>query len=212
MKIGIIGAGSIGGTAARLFVEAGHEVLLSNSRGPESLKEKVEALGPNVRAVTAEEAARFGEVVMEAIPFGHYRDLPADAVEGKVFISASNYYPERDGEMDLGGRAQTEAVAEHLGGARVVKAFNTIYWEHLRDQGDPSKPMDERRAIFIAGDDAEAKQVVADLIEEIGFAPIDTGTLHESTRQEPGAPVYNEDLTAREARQVLRPSGAGGSW
>lgn len=212
MNIGIIGAGSIGGTAARLFAEAGHEVALSNSRGPETLKDEVEALGPSVRATTAEEAARFGEVVLEAIPFGHYRDLPADALGGKILISASNYYPSRDGEMDLGGRAQTQAVAEHLAGARVVKAFNTIYWEHLRDQGDASKPASERRAIPLAGDDAEAKQVVADLIEQIGFAPVDAGTLAESTRQEPGAPVYNEDLTAAEARQMLKPSGAGGSW
>lgn len=203
MKIGIIGAGNIGGTAARLFSGAGHEVALSNSRGPETLQEEVEALGPNVRALTAADAAQFGEVVMEAIPFGHYEDLPTEGVAGKVFISASNYYPDRDGEIDFGGRTETGLVAEHLAGARVVKAFNTIYWEHLRDEGDASKPMAERRAIPIAGDDEEAKNVVAGLIERLGFAPVDAGTLAQSARQEPGTAVYTADLTAEEVRQAL---------
>ncbi len=207
MNIGIIGAGNIGGTAARLFAEAGHQVALSNSRGPDTLQDRVGALGENVRAMTVEDAAAFGEVVLEAIPFGHYKDLPADALRGKIVISASNYYPERDGEMGLDGRAQTELVARHLDGARVVKAFNTIYWQHLRDQGDASKPVEERRAILLAGDDAEAKKRVAALIEEIGFAPVDTGSLREGGRkQEPGAPLYNKDVTGGEARRQLEAS------
>lgn len=204
MNIGIIGAGHIGGTAAALFAYVGHAVALSNSRGPESLQEQVEALGPRVQALTVREAARFGEVVMEAIPFGHYADLPAEELDGRILISASNYYPQRDGEIDLGDLTQTELVARHLAGARVVKAFNTIYWEHLRDQGDTEKPLNERRVIPLAGDDAEAKQVVAGLIEAIGFAPLDMGSLHEGGRRmEPGQPLHNRDLTLTEAQAQL---------
>lgn len=184
MNIGIIGAGNIGVTAARLFSQAGHQVALSNSRGPETLAQKVRNLGPNVTAMRAEDAAAFGEVVLEAIPFGRYRELPADALAGKVVISASNYFPERDGEIDFGGLTQTELVAQHLCGSKVVKAFNTIYWEHLRDHGDTRRPLSERRTILIAGDDAEAKALVTRLIEEIGFAAVDTGTLANSSRQE----------------------------
>ena len=204
MNIGIIGAGHIGGTAAALFADVGHAVALSNSRGPETLREQIEALGPRVQALTAEEAARFGEVVLEAIPFGHYRDLPAEELEGKILISASNYYPQRDGAIDFGGLTQTELVARHLRDARVVKAFNTIYWEHLRDQGDAEKPLDGRRVIPLAGDDAEAKETVAALIEAIGFAPLDLGSLHEGGRRmEPGQPIYDRDLTLAEAQALL---------
>jgi 8-hydroxy-5-deazaflavin:NADPH oxidoreductase len=203
MKIGIIGAGHIGATAAKLFARAGHEVALSNSRGPETLADTIREIGEGAVAMTAEDAAAFGEVVLEAVPFGKYQELPAAALTDKVVISASNYYPERDGEIDFHILTQTELVAAHLEGSHVVKAFNTIYWEHLRDQGDVAKPLDERRAIFIAGDSAEAKAVVRELIEEIGFAAVDTGVLAESSVQEPGAVVYNRDLTAREARAVL---------
>jgi 8-hydroxy-5-deazaflavin:NADPH oxidoreductase len=203
MKIGIIGAGHIGATAAKLFARAGHEVALSNSRGPETLADTVREIGEGAVAMTAEDAAAFGEVVLEAVPFGKYQELPAAALTDKVVISASNYYPERDGEIDFHILTQTELVAAHLEGSHVVKAFNTIYWEHLRDQGDVARPLDERRAIFIAGDSAEAKAVVRELIEEIGFAAVDTGVLAESSVQEPGAVVYNRDLTAREARAVL---------
>ncbi len=204
MKIGIIGSGHMGGPAAALFTRAGHEVALSNSRGPASLQDQVEALGPNAQAMTAAGTVRFGEVVMEAIPFGHYQELPTDGLAGKVLISASNYYPQRDGEIDFDGRTQTELVARHLAGARVVKAFNTIYWKHLRDQGDSQKPLDGRRVIPLAGDDEEAKGVVADLIEEIGFAPLDMGPLREGGRQmESDRPIYNNDLTLEEARALL---------
>lgn len=203
MKIGIIGAGHIGATAAKLFAQAGHEVALSNSRGPETLADTVREIGEGVVAMTAENAAAFGDVVLEAVPFGRHQELPAAALAGKIVISASNYYPDRDGEIDFHILTQTELVAAHLDRSHVVKAFNTIYWEHLRDQGDADKPLDERRAIFIAGNSAEAKAVARGLIEEIGFAAVDTGVLAESSVQEPGATVYNRDLTAREARAVL---------
>lgn len=203
MKIGIIGAGNIGSTAAKLFAQAGHEVALSNSRGPETLADTVRKIGPNAVAMTAEDAAAYGDVVLEAIPFGRYRELPADALADKIVISASNYYPDRDGDIDFHVLTQTDLVAAHLDRSHVVKAFNTIYWEHLRDQGDIHKPLDEQRAIFIAGDSAEAKAVVRELIEGIGFAAVDTGTLAESSVQEPGAAIYGADLTAGVARKVL---------
>ena len=207
MDIGIIGAGHIGSTAAELFIGAGHRVAISNSRGPETLTGMVQKLGPNAQAMTAEDAARFGEVVLEAIPYGRYRDLPAKALANKILISASNYYPQRDGDVDLGGRAQTELVAEHLPNTRVVKAFNTIYWEHLRDQGDTSKPIDARRVIFLAGDDAGAKATVADLIKAIGFGSLDTGPLRESSVQEPGSEVYNKTMTVGKARVSFERGG-----
>jgi hypothetical protein len=203
MNIGLIGAGNIGATAARNFLNAGHTVALSNSRGPDTLQDLVDDLGPNAKALTTEKAAEFGDVVMEAIPYAYVESLPADALTGKILISASNYYPQRDGDIDFDGQTQTERVAAMFPETRVVKAFNTIYWEHLRDQGDPSAPMEERRVIPLAGDDADAKAVVSSLIEEIGFAPLDLGSLRDSRRMEPGQPIYNQSLTRPEARERL---------
>jgi hypothetical protein len=207
MKIGIIGAGNIGATAARLFTRAGHEVALSNSRGGAGLEALVAELGGGARATGVEEAARFGEVVLVAVPFGKYEALPAEAFEGRVVIDAGNYYPQRDGhlaELDGGRTTSSELLAAHLKGARLVKGFNTIWFEHLAKQGDAGLPTQERRAIFIAGDDAEAKQLVARLVEEIGFAAVDTGALGSGgRRQQVGTAVYNKELTAREAAEVL---------
>ena len=203
MNIGVIGSGNIGGTAAKLFAGAGHQVAISNSRGPETLEDLVREIGPNAHAATVGEAAGFGEVVMEAIPFGLYEELPAGKLKGKIFVTASNYYPGRDGEIEHGGLASSELVQGHLPDARVVKAFNTIYFERLRDNGRPDAPVEEREAIFISGDDEEAKRVVSGLIEEIGFAPVDTGTLAESRRQEPASPVYNVAATPDRAREML---------
>lgn len=200
MDIGIIGSGNIGATAAQLFAGAGHRVAISNSRSPESLEDLVERLGVNVTAVTVPEAASFGEVVMEAIPFGRYEDLPAEELSGKILITASNYYPQRDGKMPLDGLTSSELVARHVPGGRVVKAFNTMHYERLRDEGRLDLPAGERLAIFLASDDEPAKGVVARLIEEIGFTPIDTGSLREGGRmQEPGSPIYNVPLTGDEA-------------
>jgi 8-hydroxy-5-deazaflavin:NADPH oxidoreductase len=207
VNIGVIGSGNIGGTAAKLFAAAGHRVAVSNSRGPETLRDLVEEIGPNAHAATVEEAAEFGDVVMEAIPFGLYESLPAEKLSGKVFVTASNYYPERDGEMDLGGMASSELVQRHLPEARVVKAFNTIYYERLRDNGRPDAPLEDREVVFLAGDDEEAKRVVSGLIEDIGFAPVDTGTLAESRNQEPGSPVYNVQMGPEKARETLAGMG-----
>lgn len=207
MKIGIIGSGNIGANAARLFVRAGHEVLLSNSRRGLGLESLVAELGEKAQAATIEEAARLGEVLLVAIPFGKFATLPAEAFRGKIVIDAGNYYPGRDGnfpELDKDETTSSELLAAHLKGARLVKGFNTIWFEHLRTQGDTSLPLEERRAIFIAGDDSEAKERIARLIEEIGFAAVDTGFLREGgRRQQPGTAIYNKELTAREAAKLL---------
>lgn len=208
MKIGVIGAGHIGGTAAKLFVEAGHEIAIANSRGPETLKDLVARIGDGAKAVTVDEAASFGDIVFVSIPFGKYKELPADAFQGKIVIDSNNYYPDRDGhykELDEDDTTSTEMLANHLNGARIVKAFNTIWFEHLRTQGNKNAPVDERRAIFVAGDDEEGKSIVSKLIEDIGFAPIDTGDLADGGRaQQPGSGIYNQNLTGSEAVAILQ--------
>jgi predicted dinucleotide-binding enzyme len=206
VKIGIIGAGHIGGTAARRFAGAGHEVALSNSRGPGSLATLVTSIGRNVRAETPEGAARFGEVILLAIPWRKMDELPsADLFAGKIVIDAMNPYSAVGRVMDLGDRTSSEEVAKRMPKAHLVKAFNTIYWKGLDTGSRPSAPLDDRLAIFLAGDDPQAKAVVSKLIEEIGFAPIDTGSLREGgRRQEPGSPTYGRPMTAREARNILR--------
>jgi predicted dinucleotide-binding enzyme len=204
MNIGIIGAGKIGATAAQLFARAGHDVAIANTRGPVSLADLVAQIGPRVRATTVDEAASFGEVVLLAIPFGRYSTLPASRLAGKVVVDAMNYYPQRDGRLSFDGLTSSELVARHLAGARLVKAFNTLYFQTLATAGNPSAPVDERLALFLAGDDADAKATVARLIEEIGFAPVDTGTLREGgRRQEPGSAIYNTPLTGAAARAAL---------
>jgi predicted dinucleotide-binding enzyme len=207
MKIGIIGTGSIGANAARLLIRAGHEVALSNSRGVESLEPLVAELGEAAKAMTVEQAAKFGDVVLVAIPFGKYNTLPADAFSGKIVIDATNYYPLRDTnfpDLDSKQTTSSELLALHLRGAKLVKAFNTIYYQHLASQGNTSLPLEERRVIFIAGDDAQAKEIVTQLIEEIGFAVYDTGSLHEGgQRQEPETAIYNKTLTTDQAKEIL---------
>jgi len=210
MKIGILGAGHIGATAARLFARAGHEVALSNSRGPASLASLVEEINreagaERVHATAAQEAAAFGDVILLAVPWRTKEAWPASgAVRGKIVIDAMNPYTATGGIMDLGSSTSSEEVAQRLPGARLVKAFNTIYWEHLAGQARADLPLAKRRAIFLAGDDVEAKRVVSRLIEEIGFAPVDTGTLREGGRsQQPGTPVYNRNLTQEEAVGIL---------
>lgn len=206
MRIGIVGAGMIGATAARLFVEAGHEVAVSNSRGPDSLRALVQELGGRARAAAdVDEAAGFGEVVLLAVPWRSPEALPrAESVEGKIVIDAMNPYADGGGIVDLGDTTSSEETRRRLPGARLVKAFNTIWYQHLATRGRTDLPVDERHAVFLAGDDAEAKAVVARLIEEIGFAPVDTGPLREGgRRQQPGSDVYNRPMTGREAREVL---------
>jgi 8-hydroxy-5-deazaflavin:NADPH oxidoreductase len=207
MKIGIIGAGSIGANAARLFVQAGHEVAISNSRGPETLQSLVKELGSRAKATTVIDAAKFGEIILISIPFRNYKELPGDAFVGKIVIDSNNYYPERDdnfSEIDQGKITSSELLAAHLKGARIVKAFNTIWFEHLKSQGNINLPREDRRAIFIAGDDSNAKRTLSKLIDEIGFSAVDTGSLSNSTIQQPGAEFYNKNITAKEAELILQ--------
>lgn len=203
MRIGIIGAGHIGGTAAKLFARAGHDVAVSNSRGPESLVQLASSLGPNVKPTTPADAVAFGDVVLLAIPWRLKEKLPpADLFAGKIVIDAMNPYSSTGQVMDLGPSTSSEEVAQRVPGARLVKAFNTIFWRNLDTGARP--PSEDRLAIFVAGDDLDAKEVVANLIDEIGFAPIDTGSLREGgRRQQPGTEIYGRPLTAREAREIV---------
>ena len=204
MNIGIIGAGNIGKTLAKLFADVGHQVAISNSRGPETLQSLVAELGGKVQAMSTTEAADFGEIVIEAIPFMSYGELPVEAIGDKIFVTASNYYSGRDGEIDLGSLSDSEFFTQNLTKARVVKAFNTIWSEHLATQGDLSKPIAERRVIFVAGDDDAAKRHVSDLIEQIGFGAVDTGSLHQSKQQQPDTLIYNKDMTVNDALAILQ--------
>lgn len=211
MKIGIIGSGHIGSTLARHFTRHGHDVALSNSRGPETLQELESDLGRHAHAMTVEEAERFGDILVIAVPFKNYADIPDQAVAGKVVIDACNYYPDRDGhdaDLDSGATTSSEMVAERLPDAQVVKAFNAIAWDSLRDKargiGDGT-----RVGIPISGDDPRAKQAVALLIDQIGFAPVNAGPLGAGGRKhQPGTDVYLADLPGRELKARVSPQAA----
>jgi predicted dinucleotide-binding enzyme len=202
--IGIIGAGMIGATAAKLFVDAGHEVAVSNSRGPQSLQDLVRTLGPRAHAMTVDAAARWADVVLLAVPWRSPEALPPPGtVKGKIVIDAMNPYTKDGGLADLGASSSSEETRRRLPGARLVKSFNTIWYRHLAERGRKDLPIDERHAIFVAGDDEDAKRVVMTLIEEIGFGPVDTGSLAEGgRRQQPNSACYNKVLTVREARTL----------
>lgn len=202
MNIGIIGSGNIGATAARLFADAGHKVAISNSRGPETIRDLVSSIGDNARAATVGETADFGEVVLVAIPFFAYETLPADRLAGKIVVDATNYYPGRDGQIDFGGNTSSQMIANHLLGSRMIKAFNTMYYETLARAGKGS--VADPLVLFVAGDDEEAKATVSRLIQEIGFSPVDTGSLADGgNRMQPGSPIYNTPMTEEQAREAL---------
>ena len=206
MKIGIVGAGLIGGTLATLLTRAGHQVALANSRGPETLADQVAALGPAAHAATADDAAAFGELVVVAIPLGKYDTLTPAAYAGRIVVDANNYYPDRDGriaELDAGSATSSRLLARHLPDARVVKAFNTIHHQHLLERGRPDAPAAERYAIPVAGDDAEAKAVLSGLVAEIGFTAVDAGGLDDSWRQQPDTPVYGAEVRAAEIPDLV---------
>jgi predicted dinucleotide-binding enzyme len=206
MKIGIIGAGHIGSTLARHFTGAGHDVAIANSRGPETLSELVAELGEHAHAATVDEAARFGELVVVSIPFKDYADVPPDAVAGKVVIDTMNYYPQRDGhfdELDSDRTTSSEIFARHVPGAFVVKAFNSIRFDTLRDAARPGAE-EGHLGIPISGDDEPAKQEVDDLIAEIGFDGVDAGPLGEGGRKhQVGADLYGAELPSAELAERL---------
>jgi 8-hydroxy-5-deazaflavin:NADPH oxidoreductase len=202
MKIGIIGSGNIGGTAAKLFADAGHEVAISNSRGPESLTSLVNSIGTNVTAKTVGDAIKFGGVILLAIPWRKRQELlsAAELFDSKIVIDAMNPYSENFELIDLGNSNSSEEVLKQIPNSRLVKAFNTIYYEHLSTKGNPNTPKEDRIAIFVAGDDFDAKAIVSKLIEDIGFAPVDTGSLRDGGRkQQPDSPIYNNPMTAKVA-------------
>ena len=205
MKIGIIGAGHIGGTLTRRLRQTGHEVFVANSRGPETLRDLAKETG--AKAVTAKEAARSGEVVIISIPEGRIPDLPRDLFQGVprdvVVVETGNYYPQRDGRLDAieSGTTESRWVAQQLG-RPVIKAFNNIYAKHLQDHGKPKGTAD-RIALPVAGDDHAAKAKVMALVDALGFDPVDTGGLDDSWRQQPGTPVYAKDYDAEGVRKAL---------
>lgn len=190
--LGLIGSGMIGGALARLAIAAGWNVVLSNSRGPETLAELVGELGELARAGTATEAAEAGELVVATVPLKAYDRLPAAALAGRTVIDTMNYYPERDGriaDLDSGALTSSAMVQRHLASSSVVKAFNNIDFRRLVLLARPSSAAD-RSALPIAGDDPTAKTQATQLLDALGYDAVDIGPLAESWRSEPGAPVY----------------------
>lgn len=217
MKIGIIGAGFIGRTVASLAVKQDHEVMLSNSRGPETLYSTVTAIG--CKAGTVEEAAEFGDIVVVAIPLKNYQSVPSKPLSGKIVVDSNNYYPERDGHIpDLDSKKTTtsELLAKHLSDSKVVKAFNAILVEDLEKDGRPSGSHD-RRALPIAGDDTDAKKLVIDILEQFGFDVVDVGALKEGWRFERAKPAYCVRFDSAGLKQALASADPNidmpeGSW
>lgn len=203
--IGIIGAGNIGSQLARLAVQHGHQVVIANSRGPETLTELVAELGDDARAATRDEAAAAGEIVVVTTPLAAIETIPVEPLVGKVVIDTNNYYPQRDGHiaaLDDETTTTAELLQDHLPGARVVKAFNHIGAADLTGHATPAGTQD-RRALVVAGDDDAAKAVVADLIDEFGFDVVDAGPLAEGWRIQRDTPGYVARFTADELRGKL---------
>jgi predicted dinucleotide-binding enzyme len=204
MKIGIIGSGHIGGTLTRRLSALGHDVSVANSRGPESLDGLAKETGAT--PVTVREAAHDKDVVIVSIPEKSVRDLPRDLFASDdpvVVVDTGNYYPQRDGRIAPIEDGQTESqwVQEQLGHS-VVKAFNTIYAQHLMQRGRGAD-QPGRIALPVSGDDRTQKTVVLRLIEELGFDGVDTGSLADSWRQQPGTPVYGANLDREAALRAL---------
>jgi predicted dinucleotide-binding enzyme len=206
MKIGIIGAGNIGGTLTRRLTALGHEVRVANSRDPETLADLASETGAT--AVWAKEAAAGAELVILSIPQKNVPDLApgilADALPGAPIIETNNYYPkQRDGKIDAIEAGQTESSwVEAQLGVPVIKAFNGIFWKHLLEKGTaPGAP--ERIALPIAGADGPAKNIVLKLVDELGFDTVDAGKVDDSWRQEPGTPVYGKDYGVEATTKAL---------
>ena len=203
--LGLIGAGHIGSQIARLAVSHGFAVVISNSRGPETLAPLVAELGPRARAATAVDAAKAGDLVVVTVPLKHYRQVPVEPLAGKIVIDTNNYYPQRDGhipELDNESTTTAELLQAHLPKSRVVKAFNHIYAAQLTTDGRPSGSKD-RRALVIAGDDRDAKATVTDLLDTFGFDTVDAGPLKEGWRIQRDTPGYGPRRTAEELRRDL---------
>jgi predicted dinucleotide-binding enzyme len=189
--LGLIGSGRIGSTVARLAVDAGHDVVLSNSRGPDTLADLVAELGPRARAASGAEAATAGDLVLVSTPLSAYPSLPAAALDGKTVLDTGNYYPQRDGQIaPLDSRELTdgEYLALHIPGARVVKVFNNIFYKHLQNLARPAGAPD--RTYLPAAGDAAATASVAAFLDSIGYGTAGYEPLAEGWRQQPGTPAY----------------------
>ncbi|MCM5555082.1 NADPH-dependent F420 reductase [Pleomorphomonas sp. NRK KF1] len=203
MKIGIIGAGFVGRAIGKLAVQAGHQVMLSNSRGPQTMFSLRYAVGAEVG--TVDEAVAFGDVVVVAIPLSAYRAVPVEPLAGKIVIDTNNYYHERDGrfpELDARATTTSELLAGHLPRSKIVKAFNAITMKDLESEGKPAGVPD-RRALPLAGDDADTKAVAVKLYDEFGFDAVDVGPLSEGWRFERGTPAYCVPFTKADLQKVL---------
>ncbi|MHA7276028.1 NADPH-dependent F420 reductase [Arthrobacter sp. Hz1] len=203
--IGLIGSGNIGSQLARLAVAQGYDVVLSNSRGPETLTDLIAELGTSARAGTVDEAAAAGDVVVVTIPLKNIDSVPVEPLDGKIVIDTGNYYPERDGQIDVLDAETTttsELLQDHLPHSHVVKAFNNIYSSDLTTKGTPTGTPG-RRALPIAGDSADAKQAVAALISEFGFDTVDAGALAEGWRFQRDTPGYGPAFDAGQLRDAL---------
>jgi len=203
--IGLIGAGHIGSQLARLAVKSGHDVVLSNSRGPQTLGGLVRELGPKARAGTPLEAARAGDIVVVTIPLKSYEQVPVEPLAGKVVVDTDNYYPSRDGhipQLDSEKSTTSELLQAHLPRSRVVKAFNHIYAADLTKDAQPAGTKN-RRALAIYGDDPKARETVAHLIDQFGFDVVDGGPLRESWRIQRDTPGYGPRRDAEELRRDL---------
>ena len=190
--IGLIGSGNIGSTVARLAVGAGYDVVLSNSRGPETLTDLVNELGPRARAATSTEAAAAGDIVVVTVPLKAYLDVPVEPLRGKVVIDTNNYYPQRDGhiaELDDELTTVSELLQAHLPESRVVKAFNNIHFSILLSRARPSGSA-ERSVLAIAGDDDDAKKAVTTLFDDLGYDAYDVGPLSEGWRYQRDTAAY----------------------
>jgi 8-hydroxy-5-deazaflavin:NADPH oxidoreductase len=203
--IGFIGAGHIGSQLARLAVTNGYDVVISNSRGPETLAPLVAELGARARAATPEEAAAAGDLVVVTIPLKAIETVPVEPLRGKIVIDTNNYYPQRDGhipELDDESTTTSEMLQRHLPESKVVKAFNHIYAAELTTHGQPAGTPN-RRALVIAGDDSAAKAAVSALIDRFGFDVVDAGPLREGWRIQRDTPGYGPRRTAEELRRDL---------
>jgi len=205
--IGLIGSGNIGSGIARLAVAAGYDVVLSNSRGPDTLTDLIHDLGPHARAATPAEAAAAGDIVVVTIPLKAYGYVPVSELRGKTVIDTNNYYPERDGhisELDDETTTTAELLQAHLPASRVVKAFNNIYYPHLSSLARPSGDPD-RSTLAIAGDDAAAKQTVTDFLDAIGYDALDVGALSEGWRFQRDTPAYTAPYFSGTDTDIGRP-------
>lgn len=206
MRIGIVGAGMIGSTVGRLWVEAGHEVRFA-SRHPEQLAPLVESLGARASAGTASDAARFGEVVMLTVPLAAVPSLATEigpALEGKIVLDTGNAYERRDGDTALEAsrhpRGSAGWAAELFPRARWVKAFNSVYFKTLENEAHREG---DRVGIPLASDDADALETAAGLVRDAGFDPVIVGALVRGREFEPGTPVYNTGMSGRQLREAL---------